>query len=100
MGENFRVSLPAWAAFAAALPATAVAFLYVSEHHLGATDLKQRMRDAIRANRGRAHSWSLSSQGPCEVSLSFSSRLHLHERKASLASLSRSWAGRCWGCVT
>ncbi len=54
VGENFRVSLPAWAAFATALPATAVAFLYVSEHHLGATNLKQRMRDAIRANRRRA----------------------------------------------
>jgi hypothetical protein len=42
------------ARFADALPGTAVGFMYMSEHALGAADpqrLKARMRDAIRANR-------------------------------------------------
>lgn len=41
----------AWRRFAAALPETAVGHLFVSEQHLAGTDLKERMRDAIRANR-------------------------------------------------
>ncbi len=51
VGENFQISLPAWRAFTDLLPTTAVAYLYVSEHHLARTDLKIRMRYAIRANR-------------------------------------------------
>ena len=51
VGENFQISLPAWARFTAVLPRTAVAYLYVSEHHLGGTGLKIAMRDAIRVNR-------------------------------------------------
>ena len=43
--------MDAWEAFTAALPETAVAYLYVSEHHLLNTSLKKRMRDAIRENR-------------------------------------------------
>ncbi|CAL8463490.1 g3024 [Coccomyxa elongata] len=53
VGENFQITLPAWARFTAALPHTAVAYLYVSEHHLGGTSLKIAMRDAIRVNRKR-----------------------------------------------
>ena len=41
----------AWERFAAALPQTAVGYLYVSEAHLEGSDLKTRMRDAIRQNR-------------------------------------------------
>ena len=41
----------AWRRFCDALPHTAVGHLYVSEQHLAGTDLKARMRDAIRANR-------------------------------------------------
>lgn len=51
VGENFQITLPAWGRFTAQLQHTAVAYLYVSEHHLGGTDLKIRMRDAIRINR-------------------------------------------------
>lgn len=41
----------AWRRFADALPDTAVGHLFVSEQHLVGTDLKERMRAAIRANR-------------------------------------------------
>jgi len=51
VGENFHVSLPAWRAFAAALPSTNVQYMYASEHHFLGTTLKKSMRDAIRANR-------------------------------------------------
>lgn len=51
VGENFNIGMDAWEAFTAALPETAVAYLYVSEHHLLNTSLKKRMRDAIRDNR-------------------------------------------------
>jgi len=44
-------ALQAWRRFCEALPETAVGYLFVSEQHLAGTDLKQRMRDAIRANR-------------------------------------------------
>ncbi|CAD7703590.1 unnamed protein product, partial [Ostreobium quekettii] len=54
VGENFHTSLAAWEAFADELPRTDVAYLYVSEHHLEHTNLKTKMRDAIRANRKRA----------------------------------------------
>lgn len=51
VGENFAVSLSAWADFTAALPDTIVSYIYVSEHKLRGTDLKNRMRAAIRYNR-------------------------------------------------
>ena len=51
VGENFNISLPAWEMFTGALLDTAVAYLYVSEHHIKGTNLKIDMRDAIRANR-------------------------------------------------
>ena len=51
VGENFNIGMDAWETFTAALPETAVAYLYVSEHHLLNTSLKKRMRDAIRDNR-------------------------------------------------
>lgn len=44
-------SSQAWRRFADALPGTAVGHLFVSEQHLVGTDLKERMRAAIRANR-------------------------------------------------
>ena len=50
-GENFQISIGAWERFTKALEATAVGYMYVSEHHLGHTDLKIRMRDVIRVNR-------------------------------------------------
>ena len=51
VGENFQITLPAWQRFTDALAGTAVAYLYVSEHHLGGTNIKISMRDAIRINR-------------------------------------------------
>lgn len=51
VGENFQISIGAWARFTKALEKTAVGYMYVSEHHLKATDLKIRMRDVIRINR-------------------------------------------------
>ena len=51
VGENFQITLPAWQRFTDALADTAVAYLYVSEHHLGGTNIKISMRDAIRINR-------------------------------------------------
>ena len=51
VGENFQISIAAWARFTQALQQTAVGYMYVSEHHLKHTDLKLRMRDAIRVNR-------------------------------------------------
>eukprot|EP00873_Tetraselmis_striata_P025542 jgi/Tetstr1/445806/TSEL_003519.t1 len=54
VGENFQISLDAWSKFTERLPETAVAYLYVSEHHLMRTNLKVRMRDAIRENRNAA----------------------------------------------
>ena len=51
VGENFNISLPAWEMFTGALSDTAVAYLYVSEHHIKGTSLKTDMRDAIRENR-------------------------------------------------
>lgn len=50
-GENFEISLQAWETFTKELQHTAVAYMYVSEHHLARTDLKKRMQDAIRENR-------------------------------------------------
>lgn len=50
-GENFEISMNAWKKFSEELQYTAVAYLYVSEHHLARTDLKKRMQDAIRQNR-------------------------------------------------
>ncbi len=61
VGENFQITLPAWGRFTAALPHTAVAYLYVSEHHLGGTSLKIAMRDAIRVNRKCAPPQHISS---------------------------------------
>ena len=51
IGENFRITHEGWGAFLRELPQTAVSFLYVSEHHLYGTKLKDKMRDAIRENR-------------------------------------------------
>lgn len=51
VGENFSVSLAAWEEFTAALPETLVSYIYVSEHKLRGTDMKNRMRTAIRYNR-------------------------------------------------
>ena len=51
VGENFPISIAAWARFTQALAQTAVGYMYVSEHHLKHTDLKIRMRDVIRINR-------------------------------------------------
>ena len=48
-------SLTAWEMFTGALPDTAVAYLYVSEHHIKGTNLKVDMRDGIRINRKCAH---------------------------------------------
>lgn len=45
------VLLQAWERFCARLPHTAVAHLFVSEAHLEGSDLKGRMRQAIRQNR-------------------------------------------------
>lgn len=53
-GENFEISLQAWETFTKELQHTAVAYMYVSEHHLARTDLKRRMQDAIRDNRRQA----------------------------------------------
>lgn len=53
-GENFEVSMQAWEKFTKELQHTAVAYMYVSEHHLVRTDLKKRMQDAIRDNRRQA----------------------------------------------
>ena len=50
-GENFEISLQAWETFTKELQHTAVAYMYVSEHHLARTALKKRMQDAIRENR-------------------------------------------------
>lgn len=51
IGENENISLDAWEQFTQDLEETRVSFMYVSEHHLMRTDLKQRMMDAIRQNR-------------------------------------------------
>ena len=51
VGENFHVSLEAWQKFAEELQNTDVGYLYVSEHHLVQTNLKNKMRAAIRQNR-------------------------------------------------
>ncbi|GAB4819352.1 hypothetical protein N2152v2_006398 [Parachlorella kessleri] len=51
VGENFAVSQEAWERFCSSLPGTAVGYLFVSEQHLRGTDLKARMREAIRENR-------------------------------------------------
>ena len=53
LGENGDVSKDAWRRLAAALPNTAVSFLYVSEHHILRTDIKDKLRAAARANRAR-----------------------------------------------
>jgi len=53
LGENFRISHYAWNQFLLRLPDTMVSYLYVSEHHLKGTSLKDKMRDAIRENRSR-----------------------------------------------
>ena len=51
VGENFQITNQAWERFTLALEDTAVAYLYVSEQHLRNTDLKVRMRDAVRLHR-------------------------------------------------
>ena len=51
VGENFNTTLDGWRDFCEALPLTNVQYMYASEHHFLRTDLKTRMRDAIRANR-------------------------------------------------
>ncbi len=51
VGENFQITNQAWERFTLALEDTAVAYLYVSEQHLKNTDLKIRMRDAVRIHR-------------------------------------------------
>jgi hypothetical protein len=51
VGENFKTTVPAWREFAAGLRHTNVQYMYASEHHFMRTDLKTRMRDAIRVNR-------------------------------------------------
>jgi hypothetical protein len=53
LGENGEVSKDAWRRLAAELPHTAVSFLYISEHHVLRTDIKDRLRAAARANRAR-----------------------------------------------
>jgi hypothetical protein len=59
VGENFNTSTDAWRSFCDALPQTRVSYLYVSEHNLLQTDLKIRMRNAIRENRRHAAPWDL-----------------------------------------
>ncbi|KAL4422114.1 hypothetical protein ABPG77_003399 [Micractinium sp. CCAP 211/92] len=54
VGENFGTTQAAWRRFCEALPHTAVGHLFVSEQNLAGSDLKGRMRDAIRANRRAA----------------------------------------------
>lgn len=44
VGENFEVTQNAWQRFARALPATAVAHLYVEENNLQGTTLKSQAR--------------------------------------------------------
>ena len=44
IGENFRITHFAWGEFLKRLPETMVSFLYVSEHHLKGTKLKDQMR--------------------------------------------------------
>ena len=51
IGENMNVSRDAWETFTEDLKQTRVSFMYVSEHHLVRTNLKQRMMEAIRENR-------------------------------------------------
>lgn len=51
VGENANITLGAWERFTKDLQKTRVSFMYVSEHHLVRTDLKQRMMNAIRENR-------------------------------------------------
>jgi hypothetical protein len=51
VGENFNTTMQGWRDFCQALPKTNVQYMYASEHHFLRTDLKTRMRDAIRANR-------------------------------------------------
>jgi hypothetical protein len=50
LGENYNVSKPAWELFCRELPNTFITHLYVSEHTIS-IDLKNKMRDQIRANR-------------------------------------------------
>lgn len=51
LGENPQISRGAWEKFTADLKDTRVSFMYVSEHHLLRTNLKERMIEAIRENR-------------------------------------------------
>eukprot|EP00892_Ulva_mutabilis_P006334 jgi/Ulvmu1/4072/UM019_0050.1 len=51
IGENFLVTNNGWKRFLGDIPDTALAFTYVSEAHLKRTDLKVKMRAAIRLNR-------------------------------------------------
>lgn len=51
IGENFLVTNEGWKRFLNDIPETALAFAYVSEAHLKRTDLKVKMRAAIRLNR-------------------------------------------------
>ena len=51
VGENFAISIPAWRKFAQAMPETAVAYMYISEHKLKGTDLKHHIRTVLRYNR-------------------------------------------------
>jgi hypothetical protein len=50
LGENYEVTHNGWVTFCNALPQTMVTHLYISEHVI-TLDLKNRIRDNIRANR-------------------------------------------------
>jgi hypothetical protein len=52
IGENYNVSKKGWEYFCKVLPLTNITHLYVSEHIIH-IDLKNKMRDFIRANRSK-----------------------------------------------
>jgi hypothetical protein len=55
VGENFEITQNAWQDFACALPATAVAHLYVEENNLVGTTLKKQVRVCVvGVHRGAA----------------------------------------------
>ena len=66
VGENFDVSQDAWQDFARALPATAVAHLFVEEGNLVGTDLKKLVRgpDKPRTVRGCTSQSAQGAGGP------------------------------------
>ena len=61
IGENMNISRAAWERFTQELKETRVSFMYVSEHHLVRTNLKQRMMDVIRENRRCSNTSHVSS---------------------------------------